>query len=79
MAALAPTTVDERQTTAAAYPQVLDVCLIYTNTNTQGRLGTHAFDFVLPPLGLGYRATALEKIRRSICIADIFPTLNRIA
>lgn len=37
-----------------------DVCLVYTNTNTQGRLGTHVFDLVLPPLGLAYLAAVLE-------------------
>jgi anaerobic magnesium-protoporphyrin IX monomethyl ester cyclase len=49
-----------------------DVCLVYTNTNTQGRLGTHAFDLVLPPLGLAYLAAALEKANYTVKIVDAF-------
>lgn len=47
-----------------------DVCLVYTNTNTQGRLGTHVFDLVLPPLGLAYLGAVLEREGYSVEILD---------
>lgn len=47
-----------------------DVCLVYTNTNTQGRLGQHVFDLVLPPLGLAYLAAVLEREGYRVRIVD---------
>jgi anaerobic magnesium-protoporphyrin IX monomethyl ester cyclase len=47
-----------------------DVCLVYTNTDTQGRLGTHIFDLVLPPLGLGYIGAVLERAGRTVDVID---------
>lgn len=47
-----------------------DVCLVYTNTNTQGRLGQHVFDLVLPPLGLAYLAAVLEREGYKVRIVD---------
>lgn len=47
-----------------------DVAFVYTNSNTQGRLGTHAFDLVYPPLGLAYLSAVLEKAGYSVAILD---------
>ncbi len=49
-----------------------DICLVYTRTSQQGRLGTHAFDLVLPPLGLAYLAAVLEREGFSVRILDAF-------
>ena len=47
-----------------------DVCLIYTNSFTQGRIGTHTFDLVFPPLGISYLAAVLEGVHFSVDIID---------
>lgn len=72
MTASAQAAIAESRSPAAGRSGVLDVCLVYTNTNTQGRLGTHAFDLVLPPLGLAYLASALENAGYSVRIIDAF-------
>jgi anaerobic magnesium-protoporphyrin IX monomethyl ester cyclase len=51
---------------------LLDVCLVYLRTSQQGRLGTHAFDLVLPPLGLAMLAAVLEKRGFSVRVLDAF-------
>lgn len=52
-------------------PGVLrDVCLVSTNTDTQGRLGTHVFDLVLPTLGLAYIGAVLERDGRTVDVID---------
>lgn len=47
-----------------------DICFVYTHSNTQGRLGTHAFDLVYPPLGIGYLSAVLEQEGYSVRILD---------
>ena len=49
---------------------VKDVCFVYTNSDTQGRMGTHAFDLVLPPLGITYLSAILEKLEYDVEILD---------
>jgi anaerobic magnesium-protoporphyrin IX monomethyl ester cyclase len=47
-----------------------DVCLVSTNTDTQGRLGTHVFDLVLPTLGLAYIGAVLERDGHTVDVID---------
>ncbi|MBU1864110.1 MAG: B12-binding domain-containing radical SAM protein [Candidatus Omnitrophica bacterium] len=51
---------------------MFDICLVYVQPCAQGRLGTHVFDVVLPPLGLAYLAAVLERQGYTVTIIDAF-------
>ncbi len=48
----------------------MQVCFVNIFSNTQGRLGTHEFDLILPPLGICYLASVLEQEKYSVGIVD---------
>ncbi len=48
----------------------MQVCFVNIFSNTQGRLGTHEFDLILPPLGICYLASVLEQQKYSVGIVD---------
>jgi radical SAM superfamily enzyme YgiQ (UPF0313 family) len=50
--------------------KVKDIGFVNIFSNTQGRLGTHVFDLVLPPLGITYLSAVLEREGYGVEIVD---------